>query len=275
MPQTLTATPLQATLTQAAALNEDFKVQVGTPTGPDWFTPAAFLDDPAVLDLLWTRTAEGAETTDRPYLKHSVFGSYIWLLMISGIGTYLLARRVPDLSAANTALHVNEEGWIDALALLRPRFACLPDDAAAADPDATVVPDRGGLRAYYLETLLNGHLEPFMDVMKARYNNGLRAMQETFADRVAGTLIWLLKEQGGEARVREEVAAFLALLPYKTKSGVLEVPFEGRCEPFLKRASCCMSYRLPQHGYCTSCPLQPTEERVRRFQAYLANPGAD
>jgi hypothetical protein len=95
-------------------------------------------------------------------------------------------------------------------------------------------------------------------------------MQETLADRVAGTLLWLLKEHGAGERPRAEVAAFLALLPFKSKSGVLEVPCEGRCELVLNRASCCMSYRLPQHGYCTSCPLQPEEERFQRFQVYFA-----
>ncbi len=114
------------------------------------------------------------------------------------------------------------------------------------------------------------HLDAFIEMMKARYKYGLRAMQETLADRLAGTLIWLLKEQGEAARIHSEVTAFLNLLPFKTKSGVLEVPFGGRCEPFLKRASCCLSYRLPQYGYCASCPLQSEEERIGRFQAYLA-----
>ncbi len=79
---------------------------------------------------------------------------------------------------------------------------------------------------------------------------------------------------GEEAQIHGEVEAFLSLLPYKTKSGVLEVPYEGRCELFLKRASCCLSYKLPEHGYCTSCPLQSEAERIERFRAYLAEPAA-
>jgi ferric iron reductase protein FhuF len=272
MTQTLALSALQATLAQAAALNGYFKVEVGTPTGSDWFTPAAFLDDPATLGLLWSRTSQGAKTSDRPYLKQAVFGSYIWMLTVSGLATYLLARRVPDLSAGNAVLHVNHEGWIDALALREARFACLPDDPASGDPQAVVVPDLEALRRYYLRALLDENLVPFMDTLKARFKYGLGAMRETVADRIVGTLIWFVKEHEGGERVHEEVEAFLGLLPYTTKSGVLEVPFEDRCELFLKRASCCMSYRLPQYGYCTSCPLQPEEERVRRFQAYLANP---
>jgi ferric iron reductase protein FhuF len=261
---------VQETLTQVASLNDYLNVQLGTPEGDDWFTPAAFLEDETVLELLWTRTSAEAKTADRAYLKQSVFGSYIWLLTVSGIGTYLLARRIPDLSAENVVLHVDDKGWIDELALLTPRFACLPDDPAAEDPHATVVPDGDALRRFYLQGLLTGHLEAFMETMKSRYKYGLRAMQETMADRIAGSLIWLLKDLERKAEIRAEVEAFLALLPFSSKSGVLEVPFEGRCEPFLKRASCCMSYRLPQYGYCTSCPLQPEEERIKRFQAYLA-----
>lgn len=109
-----------------------------------------------------------------------------------------------------------------------------------------------------------------MGVMKAHYKHGLRAMQETLADRIAGSLIWLLKDLGRKAEIHTEVEAFLSLLPFTSKSGVLEVAHEGQVEPFLKRASCCMSYRLPQYGYCTSCPRQPEEERIARFQAYLA-----
>jgi len=275
MTQTVTPTPLQDTLTRAAALSDYLKVSVGTPTGEDWFTPATFVDDEGVLETLWTRTAEAAKTGDRAYLKGSVFGSYIWMLTVSGVATYLLARRVPDLSARNTVLHVDEAGWIDALALKEPCFACLPDDPAANSPHAAVVPDLGTLRRFYLQGLLTEHLEAFMAVMKFRYKYGRRAMQETLADRIVGTLIWLLKEQGEKERIDGEVETFSSLLPFKSGSGVLEVPFGGRCEPFLKRASCCLSYRLPEHGYCTSCPLQSEEEQIARFQAYLANPGHD
>lgn len=275
MTQTLTPSPLQDTLSRAAALSEYFKVEVGTPTGEGWTTPAAFLEDERVLGTLWSRTSARAKTTDRAYLKQSVFGSYIWMLTVSGIGTYLLARRVPDLSAENTVLHMKPDGDIDQIALVTPRFACLPNDPAANDPHAVVVADMDALRRFYLRVLVDEHLVAFMGTMKSRYKYGLRAMQETLADRVVGTLIWLLKERGEKERIGGEVEAFSSLLPFKSKSGVLEVPFEGRCEPFLKRASCRLSYRLPEHGYCTSCPLQPEEERIARFQAYLANSHAD
>lgn len=275
MTQTLHTNPLQDTLTCAASLSDYLKVSVGSPTGTDWFAATTFLDDEKVLDLLWSRASEAAKTTDRAYLKQSVFGSYIWMLGVCGIATYLLARRVPDLSARNTVLHVDGAGWIDALALRKPRFACLPDDPAADSPHVVVLPDLDSLRQYYLRVFLGENTAPLMEAMKARFKYGLGAMRETVADRIVGTLIWLLKDHGEGARVHEEVDAFLALLPFKSKSGILEVPFEGRCEPFLKRASCCLSYKLPEHSYCTSCPLQPEEERIARFQAYLANPEHD
>lgn len=268
--QTLTHTPLRETLTRVASLNDHLKVQLGTPGGDDWFSPAAFLQDETVLETLWTRLATEAKTTDRVYLKQSAFGAYIWQLTVCGVASYLIARRVPDLSATNTMLHLDDKGWIDAMALLTPRFACLPGDPATDDAYATVVPDDETLRRFYLQALLTEHVEAFMGAMKSRYKYGLRAMQETLADRIAGSLIWLLKDLERKAEIHAEVEAFLALLPFTSKSGVLEVPFEGGSEPFLKRASCCMSYRLPQHGYCTSCPLQPEEERIARFQAYLA-----
>jgi hypothetical protein len=273
VPQTLTHTPLHETLTRVASLNEYLNVQLGTPEGDDWFSPAAFLQDETVLDILWTRIATEAKTADRPYLKQSVFGTYIWQLTVCGVASYLIARRVPDLSATNAMLHIDDKGWIDAMALLTPRFACLPGDPAA-DAYATVVPDDDALRRFYLRVLLTEHIEAFMGAMKSRYKYGLRAMQETIADRITGSLIWLLKDLERKAEIHAEIEAFLALLPFTSKSGVLEVPFEGRVEPFLKRASCCMSYRLPQYGYCTSCPLQPEEERVRRFQAYFAGSGS-
>lgn len=275
MTQAVGPFPLQETLRHAASLSDYLKVSIGTPTGEGWFTPAACLEGEGMLETLWTRTAKETKTHDRGYLKQSVFGSYIWLLTVSGIGVYLLERRVPDLSAQNTVLHIDKAGWVDALALVIPRFACLPDDPAADDPHAVVVADVDALRRFYLHTLLTAHLEAFMSGMKSRYKYGLRAMQETLADRIVGTLIWLLKELGEKERIGGEVAAFSSLLPFKSKSGVLEVPFEGRCEPFLKRASCCLSYRLPEHGYCTSCPLQSEDERTARFQAYLASPEDD
>jgi len=267
---------LAGTLERTTKLSTYINLELGAPAGENWFTPAELLSKHTPhLDEMWGRIAAHYETTDKGYLKQTVFGNAIWQPVVSGLACYLADRRVPDLSAGNVVLHLDAEGWVDRVALKAPRFACLPDDPAATDPQAVVVPDLDALRRFYLQGLLTEYLELLMETMKSRYKYGLRAMQETLADRVVGTLIWLLKELGEAGRVYDEVAAFSALLPFKTKSGVLEIPYGGRCELFLKRASCCLSYKLPQYSYCTSCPLQSEEERVRRFQAYLADPNDD
>jgi hypothetical protein len=270
MSPTLTTSPLHETLERLPDLSGELHLRSGTPSGEGWFAPGEEGHVEGLLETVWARLADADRTTDRPYLKQSVFGSYVWQLTACGIGAYLTCGRVPDLSANNVALYVDATGWVDEVALITPRFACLPGDPGAHHPLATVVPDPDALRRSLVDVLLTRHLESIMQAMRTRYRYGMRAMRETLADRIVASLLWLLKERGEDERIHTEVAAFLRLLPYESRSGVLEVPMHDRCESFLDRASCCMSYRLPKYGYCKSCPLQSKEERIERFQAHLA-----
>jgi len=279
MTQTLVRAPLQTTLERVTALSDYINVELGEPEGDDWFSPGAiFAMSSPHLEGMRERMRAYHKTDNTAFLKVSVFANYLWMPVVTGIACYLAARRVPDLSAANMRVHINAQGWVDPIALLTPRFVCLPDGPAVSDPDATVVPDEAALRAYYAHTLFDGHLKSALNVFRARLKLGKATMEKTLADRVTDTVIWLSKElcQDQDApTLRETICrdmeGFLEAIKLTGKSGVLEVEHAGRRQLFLKRQSCYLSYKLPEHGYCASCPLQSEEECVRRFQAYLAS----
>jgi len=48
------------------------------------------------------------------------------------------------------------------------------------------------------------------------------------------------------------------------------VTMDGVTHLYLRRASCCRYYLLPQGDLCASCPLVSHDERLRRNREFMA-----
>ena len=88
-----------------------------------------------------------------------------WYARIAGTlggACFRVARRVPRLDRRSVAFRCHpEEHYPDGLAMLDERFWCLPDDEAAGEPEATVVPDEAAL-AGVLRAEVRAHADDFL-----------------------------------------------------------------------------------------------------------------
>ncbi|WP_157440624.1 (2Fe-2S)-binding protein [Actinokineospora inagensis] len=222
-------------------------------TGCDEFlrTPDAFTRWHAGLaSWLVDRYADSPDRTTAGYVM-------TWYLWVPGYLASLLfhhERRVPSLRPADLAFRMaSPRPHPDGIAVLSPRFACLPDDPAAGTPEATVVPDERALAA-----LLRGrfatHAARFVDVYGPQVRLGRRMLWAAATD-VLDTSLWLAGRYGG-AEDEGVLDAALVLgdgpAPFTSGSTLRPVP-DGTWTR--RRESCCFHYLLAAgQGTCESCP---------------------
>lgn len=240
------ARPLARTLERVGEMSNYLNVRPGTPSGVGWFPASEFAneDSPHLEDFM-QRVGSALGTGDRSVMADS---------------------------ASNLALHVNEGGRVDGLAVLEEKFAALPGDPAAGRPGVTVVEDREALRRYFLDRFVGEHLPPVVESMRSRTPLGRRALWAAVADRCASTVIWVAGQLQKEALCQSEVEALVGEPPLVGGTGVVYVEHAGREKMFLKRGSCCFNYKLTGKN-CATCPLLRPEERERRLEEHLARQG--
>jgi hypothetical protein len=270
-PVLASAHPLLETIERIAGFNNHLQVRLGPQEGQGWVRAVEFLDPHSpFLERAEARIGAQYETDDRKIRTGWTFAYYCWPIAVVGVAAYLAEQRVPDLAPASLALHLDDDGDIDGIALLSRRFAALPGDPAAEHADVLVLPDQDALRGH-LRAAVEAHLAPLVEIVRARGGWGQRALWATVADRLAYAAIWLSQAlQRDSATCRQEVQALVATPPLKGKTGVQEVQHNGQRQLFLQRGACCLAYTLPAHNYCAICPLLSSDERTRRLQAEIS-----
>jgi FhuF 2Fe-2S C-terminal domain/Ferric iron reductase FhuF-like transporter len=268
--------PLQQTLAKAQLLSGYLKPQIGQPSGEGWIAALeAFAPHTAHLDRLIAVTQARLRTTAPTIIASALLQDYQWPLLSTAIACFLLDRRVPDISVASCRVRYNPESEADALALGSRRFSALPDDPAANHPDATIVPDLAALRAT-LRTSIEAHLGMVIGQICAQLGCKPRGLWLNVADRCAGTLIWLMQEQGSAptlAQLEAEVEGLIRVSgsPLSSRQvGLIQLSHLSHSQVFLDRATCCYWYKTEGGEYCSTCPKRTAEDRNARLLAYLA-----
>jgi hypothetical protein len=267
--------PLEQTLAHARQLNDYLKPELGAPSGEHWVTHTDLAPGAAYLETLIAATQARLHTKAAAIVGSAVLQGYQWPLISTAIACYLLDRRVPDLTPANTRVRYTAEHEADALALLSGRFTTLPDDPAADYPDATVVPDLDALRAM-LRTTVEAHLGVVIDQICARLGCKPRGLWLNVADSLAGTLVGLLQEQQPATTleaIEAEVAALIRVpgSPLSSRQiGLLQLSHGAQSQVFLDRATCCYWYKTEGGEYCSTCPHRAPEDRHERLLKYMA-----
>jgi len=281
--QTQSPHPLQNTFERVSQLSPYIRACLGPSQEDDWIAPAAFLaSDSAHLDAMITATQRRLRTQTANVVGGSILQEYQWPLIASAVACYLCDRRVPDLRIENVRLRfsVAEEEDEDAgpeecIAFLDGRFFALPDDPAAAHPDACIVPHPDALRDA-LRVGIETHLGATIQRLHERLGCSPRGLWLFVADRCAGTLVWLMQEQDvtvGLDPIGREVDALTRApgSPLANKRmGLFELNYRGRSRVYLDRATCCYWYRSEDGDYCNTCPHRTTEDRNARLLHYLA-----
>jgi hypothetical protein len=244
------------------------ELRYGLPEGSDrarseWTTCAEFLDRPDSFERWrtglagWLRDQYG-DSPDRTTAGYVMS----WYLTVPGHLAGLLfhhERRVPSLRPEDLAFRMAApRPHPDAIAVLAPGFACLPDDPAAGTPDAVVVADERALAAV-LRGRFAAHASRFAAVFGPQVRFGKRMLWAAATD-VLDNALWLSGRHGGDEGGGVLDAALVlgdGPAPFTSGSTLRAVRPEegGAVEWTRRRESCCFHYLLAAgQGTCSTCP---------------------
>lgn len=193
---------------------------------------------------------------------------YAWPVCLLVTVPWFLYRRVPRLPVDAVSFH----RVLGRMTADVNRFACLPDDPAATDPGARVVPDEEALRAE-VRAAVAEHLGPVLDGFRPRMRRGPRALWGMATDEVTEGLWHLGRLLGEEQRVLRELALLLpgATAPYVGGSDFRELTVPRAhgtgSLPTRDRVSCCFFYTLRPDDTCLTCPRTCDADRIDRLSA--------
>jgi hypothetical protein len=224
-------------------------MRIGWPDESGWLPAAAV---PEQLDELLARACVFYATDDWALAGTFVLNGYARTAVGAALVSLVTERRVPDVAPENTAMRFGPDGIAREIALAAPRFAVLPGDPDAGHPNATVVADVTALRQWLRERFVDGHIAPLIEPLRVRTRRGLHALWATASDMCAGVLAILAESVGSGAVMDAEARAFLATGPPLIEAPSLTTGWH--------RLTCCLAYRLPDHGLCASCPCRRMEE---------------
>ncbi|MFE1950359.1 (2Fe-2S)-binding protein [Streptomyces sp. NPDC059524] len=243
------------------------------PAEPGWVRTEQLAEGGAALDafLAWddAQVVKDYGQRARPDVVAS-FGlhRYAWPACLLITVPWFLHRRVPRFPAA----HVSFQRALGRMAVRVTDFACLPDDPAATQPGARVVPDEEALRAE-VRAAVAEHLQPVLTGFGPRMRRGPRALWGMATDEIVEGLWYVGHLLGEERRAMTELAE---LLPGTTKPYVGKAAFrelagpDGRPLPTRDRASCCLFYTLRPEDTCVTCPRTCDADRVTKLTATAA-----
>ncbi len=259
------------TLDALAALDPRFMLaERWTGETDDRFIASELTD--AQLDRMIALRAADLKTADLKIAANMWFQWYCCRMTGPALGGWMLHGRAPDVSADNIAFRIDTEGRPQFAALIRPRVFALPDDRVE---DLALTP-ADDLKAAIVRTLIDGHLLPLGERLKARYRLGAPIVRGTIASQI-GTVTTLIDAR--TSLMWEQTAtALLDLLALAApqidglgRSGApICVQGEGRTGTFYRRGTCCLVYRAPDRKKCGICPLTSEADRAAVYAERLA-----
>jgi hypothetical protein len=270
-------TSLESAVAHAASAQQEVRLRYGLPDIEDetgepagtWIRCADLISDPALLTG-WTQrlTAwldrEYGEAPDRTVAGY-LLSWYLTVPAQTGALLFHTTRRVPVLDPAAIAVRFGPgHPRPDTIALLDDRFACLPDDPAAASPAATVVADEAALAAL-LRDRYAAHARQYLDVVAALdaaptgpVRLGRHTLWASATDALDGAF-WRIGQYCGNEDAGAANAALAlpgVLAPFTSGSTLRPVQPDSTAGGWTRRRdSCCFHYVLRDGmGPCATCP---------------------
>lgn len=269
-----TAPALAATAARADGVLDWLTVRLGHPDDDGWLRCDDL--DPGLV-LAWEREVADRHRAEYGRSDPMAAAGYVldWCAGVPGLlggAFFALARRVPRLDPRSLALHRHgTERHPDGYALLDERFWCLPDDPAAADPAATVLPGDAAL-AGVLRAQVRAHADAFLSGYRPGARLPRRHLLGAFLDGL-DTGMWIGAVHRGalpDAVVADAAAVLPGRTPQFRDASTLHPLTDDRGRTHLSRTriSCCCRYRLdPAGAACVTCPRTTPAERRRRTVA--------
>lgn len=223
-----------------------------------WWRCSTVLTQPAYFEKWGAELAAWLQATYDEAPDRVVAGYLLtWYLSVPGLLAGFLFhrdRRVPELRPGALAFRLGEQRPNpDGVALLDQRFACLPGDPAAGNPETTVVADESALAAL-LRARFAGHAAQFVATFQPSVRFGRRTLWAAATDALDEGL-WLAGRYcDAEASGVADASLVLPteLTPF-TSASTLVASGDGNWTR--RRESCCFHYALRNgQGECETCP---------------------
>jgi len=279
--QALLEHPLRQTFARISQVNRYIQARLGDADEAGWIAPTdLFAPGSISLQRMVDVAQRRLRTEAGNIIAGAVLQEYQWPLLSSAIASFLVERRVPDMSPENVRLWLPSEaskaqGVHESIVYCCGRFAVLPDDPAADHPDAWIVSDLDALR-FHLRTSIEAHMGWVIRRLSQSLRCSERGLWLYVTDRCGGALCWLMQQQDrsiGLSRIEEEFQALLQTpgSPLNNKKvGLFELSYRECTRIFLNRATCCFWYKTEGGDYCANCPHRPPSERRERLLQSMA-----
>ena len=217
----------------------------------DWVPATSLVSGIALFDLLdhakqrWRAAPHAAAAL--------AWKCYAYWVALPAVIGYAGARRVPLMTPDAVVVHWSTRQPFLTLGVHRPEVAVLASDPMAADPATgiRVVPDDEALLRVLRESLLDQHLVPIMDNIRALLHVGRRTLMGSVASgvaygvsRAAGVLPGSALETADRVLATLGVADLVDLSPHA--GGGITV----------QRKTCCLAFTLPEPKICSGCCIR-------------------
>jgi ferric iron reductase protein FhuF len=242
-----------------------FAVEVGEPDGDGWVAGPAWLVDGAGRLGAQVDEIAAARQGDRHLGAVFLAGWYARAVAFPVVGSFLLTGAVPALGLDRLRVHRADGGWFD-------RFALAPGTELVAPGGALRWSSRGASRAErraLVGRVVAEHLDPIVEALRTLVPVGRRALWAAVTDAMGSSVLASAATLGDARRVAAEADEVFAAAPSELdpRPTWVWLDHEGAEHLFLRRAACCLAYRSPLHGWCSTCPLVPEAERIAELRA--------
>lgn len=276
--------PLADTAARLATVRPEYphvwSVAPGVPDEPGWVGLGDVLADGSIA--AWYDRALQRETTAgiASVAAVRVIGMLAQAVLGRLTAALVIDSRAHDVTATNLVVRLDEDGYLDRVAVRSPQVAVLPDDPAAAHPDAEIRADVDALLDHAASAAV-AVLNPVIAQVRAVSRFGVVPAWSVAADSVLGTATMVPLYLGDDERAGRErgVALLDALVAHgarvRTRGTSLTLRRAGTDFELPVRGSCCFYYKTepeteaPGDEYCGTCPLLEDELRTRRLGVLL------
>lgn len=258
--------PLEAPLAEATRLEPWLSARLAPPVGSE--SLATLAAAPQRLAALARRLGATHGSQEAFVGATLLFERLAALSAMMRVYPCHLRARLPLAGPEALYVALAEDGEPSGIALSDHRFACLPDDPAATHPDACIVASAAALEERLRERLV-ASVEPLVHALARPAKRGLRTQWRGAADMVA-IAAWCAGIDGGDERAGIQLAESLCdgREPLVGRAGFRPFDYNGQTYLHRVRNTCCQCYRVPEKGYCSTCPLPKPRERERRWQEH-------
>lgn len=258
--------PITETLTVLAERSPYMTVQSQIDNG-NWLTARQLLNAPAFLSACLDKVAAHYNTQDLKIAGSFFLLRYTWMVGVGVIGCYLAANRVPTLTLDHLAFRFDEDGYPARVAFLNPICVVLSTDPRADEEGCQVVSDQTDLQNA-VRTSLESYCAALITAIRPHTPLNTRTLWGLATDRHAQVFLLASELLGDPTRGEKEVTALVngKNTLFSSRTGAIEIDLGDHSHWMVNASACCLSYKLPDNHYCSTCPLLSLEERLARFR---------